>query len=513
MKNAAFPANIVSRLGVAMLILALSFNAEANKLISIATFTGQQSECLGHTKQRHSTQVANDAEVLKDEISAYQILAEQALTYRYETIATGKALKEKASKNLPLTGKDLDRLNAGTIAHLELREQLMQLATLHECWLDFNNRDLARHGLTQLGQLKGIMVSLSSALILYDNYLLSISLFEEDEKLRRLINKSDLGYKLRQSELAKITLSYNSIDNRRRVRRAIHFYEKHIAQYRPGFDSDPAMKYLDLLIQQSPSYEMTKSYSPLFVLGKKLEFFGAITSDTLYNISSEGINIFSMLFGNTVGLIESRHGKLYGQQESLTAINSNLQAGDILLEKTPFRLTDSFIPGHWGHAALWIGTEQELRQLDIWDHELVRKHHDTIRKGHRIVEALRSGVQMSSLEEFSNVDDLVILRAPDISKQDQATTILQALRQIGKSYDYNFDVETTDRIVCSELIYLTYTNINWPTDKTLGRTTISPDNIASKSLKGTPLKIVMLFHDGQLVSSDSTSKMKRLMGL
>ena len=33
------------------------------------------------------------------------------------------------------------------------------------------------------------------------------------------------------------------------------------------------------------------------------------------------------------------------------------QAGDILLEKTPFRLTDKLIPGYWGHAAVWIGGE------------------------------------------------------------------------------------------------------------------------------------------------------------
>jgi len=30
-------------------------------------------------------------------------------------------------------------------------------------------------------------------------------------------------------------------------------------------------------------------------------------------------------------------------------------------------LTDQLIPGHWGHAAVYIGTEEELEALGIWN--------------------------------------------------------------------------------------------------------------------------------------------------
>ena len=49
--------------------------------------------------------------------------------------------------------------------------------------------------------------------------------------------------------------------------------------------------------------------------------------------------------------------------------------------------------------------------------------------------------------------------------------------QIGKDYDFNFDVETLDKIVCSELIYLVFGNVVWPTKYQLMRNTISPDNV------------------------------------
>ena len=51
--------------------------------------------------------------------------------------------------------------------------------------------------------------------------------------------------------------------------------------------------------------------------------------------------------------------------------------------------------------------------------------------------------------------------------------------QIGKAYDFNFDITTLDKIVCSELIYIFYGNVKWPTPYRLGRATVTPDDIAS----------------------------------
>src|SRR5512147_909432 len=132
--------------------------------------------------------------------------------------------------------------------------------------------------------------------------------------------------------------------------------------------------------------------------------FGAVTSDTLTGFERTGVNLFSMVFGNAVGLVETRKGKLYGRSEVLKELRGTLTAGDILLEKTPFRLTDKLIPGYWGHAAVWIGTEAELKGLGIWDNPVVARYHDEIRENRLVVEALRSGVEMNSLEHFLNID-------------------------------------------------------------------------------------------------------------
>jgi hypothetical protein len=86
------------------------------------------------------------------------------------------------------------------------------------------------------------------------------------------------------------------------------------------------------------------------------------------------------------------------------------------------------------------------------------------------------------------------------------------LKQVGKDYDFNFDVETTDKIVCSELVYTVYTDIPWPTEKALGRYTISPDNVAKKALSDGSLNLVSLYHDGKEVTADRLGLLAQLMG-
>ena len=195
----------------------------------------------------------------------------------------------------------------------------------------------------------------------------------------------------------------------------------------------------------------------------------------------------------------------------LDKLKKTARAGDILLEKTPFRLTDTFIPGHWGHVAVWVGTEDELRALDLWEHPVVRPHQAAIRAGRGVVEALRPGVVMNTLEHFLNIDDLAVLRQNEMPAAQQREVILQALRQVGKGYDFNFDVMSTDRIVCSELVYHTYVHLDWPTKRMLGRSTISPDNVAVRATRGGPLNVALLYHDGKEIAEGRDEAMERFV--
>jgi len=463
--------------------------------------------CEEHTREFHQGQsFAVRRAAMEAEIQDYLRLAEEALSMRATAIRLHRELKAKTASGQPLSGQDLKQLNEGASLLLAQRSALLSIAQVHECWIA--ERDTGGDAETGI-RAAGIVMSLSAALILYDNYLSAIAPFRQDHEFRQHLNRSDRGFNIHAGTLNEIAVNFASTENRHRTTRAIDWVERHAK----GFKTPPFEQYGYLLrsIEQSPSLHLVRQFSPLRDIGDSLGFFSTMSIDTLFALKNESTNLSSLLFGNAIGLVETRRGKLHDRPEVVPIVRRNLKAGDILVEKTPFRLTDSFIPGHWGHAAIWVGGESELRELGIWDHPVVKPHHESVRAGRGVVEALRSGVQMNSIEHFLNVDDLAVLRREGLGKDQLAEVVLQTFRQVGKAYDFNFDTETTHRVFCSKLVYLVYGELKWPTSRMLGRVTVSPDNIAALATGNGPLSVALLYHDGEAVAEQPQRKMEALI--
>ena len=458
--------------------------------------------------------------IFQDDFENLQILVEHSLVARSQMLEVSSRLKE--DKDVPLSSRDLIVLKTGTEDYLEIREELYTIANAYACAMDADATTLLKYNIDPQLRLKGAMLSLGAALTLYDNYLLGTVLFEQDSRLRKVINDPDMGFGLIANKLAEMTLAANSIENRHRIRRVITFYEEE-RKTLGTLDEDSDYAYLQLLIDSSPSYNYVKKIKMGDIASKKFVAFERITADMLAETTSDGFDILSGMFGNTLGLYESRKGKLHGDAEAIKNIQSVLQPLDILLEKTPFRLTDKLIPGHFGHVAIWTGTKAELIDLGVWDDLRVKPYADEVsseeysgsKDEHQIIEALRSGVQLSTLEHFMNIDDFAILRPIFKEGEEEALrkeAIIMAFRQLGKKYDFNFDVNTTDKIVCSELAYVSFPSMDWPTEKTLGRYSISPDNVAKLAWNNLPLELIMFYHDGELVpENEQVDKMIELM--
>lgn len=443
---------------------------------------------------------------MAQEIERYQNLVEEALSLRAEAIRFHRTLQDKVDNREVLSGADLQMLREGTTTMLAQRQSLMQIAELHECWAVAPPSADPQEAAIQVA---GVAMSLSAALILYDNYLAAIAPYRNNHALRQQLNRSDKGFDLRAGTLNEIAQSFSSVENRQRVRRAFDWLQKYHQQADAA--PIPGARYAWGLIEQSPSLSMVRQTKPLKDIASGIGYLGSFAFDALFSLKDEGTNLSSLLFGNAIGLVETRRGKLYRQPEIVEKVSKTLRAGDILVEKTPFRLTDTFIPGHWGHAAIWIGTEAELRTLNLWDHPVVRPHQESIRKGHGVVEALRSGVEINTLADFMNIDDLGVLRQEALNDKQRAEVILLTLRQIGKPYDFNFDAETTHRVFCSKLVYLAYGDLQWPTSRIMGRVTVSPDNIAARTLGDGPLSVALLYHDGREITESPREFMQQLL--
>lgn len=209
-----------------------------------------------------------------------------------------------------------------------------------------------------------------------------------DPKLRRHLNREDKAFDLQEGRLNRIAMSFASPQNRYRVRRAIRWFELWQSRRVGGgyrlwrsLSSNPARSTSCAKSVQRFDGRIGLQHS--FV--SNFKYLSGVEG-------SQGFFVPSMLFGNAVGLVESRRGKLDDRPELAARVSKRARAGDILLEKTPFRLTDSFIPGHWGHVAIWAGTPEELRGTR--DMGASRRAQASLGKSKRAAassEALRSG--------------------------------------------------------------------------------------------------------------------------
>lgn len=429
---------------------------------------------------------------LNEEIYELQTLVEEALVWRVKASGFFHYLEGKSGENL--SSADLARLYAGAESYLAMRERLFAHVAGHEHL--YADNVAIPYGAAD-GQLlmKKVKIALAAGLTLYDNYIVGVYPYFADGKIRRLLRTDRPAL---EGKLRELTLSYLSLANRQKAAFGISAFlaEQESASYR-ALDRETA--YLDSLVRQSPAFHYLKERG-YRVAGGSVASFTRLIVDDLNQLSRISTFATSMLFGNAIGLIETRKGHLIGLAEAeKRSLADSLEPLDVLLEKTPFRLTDKFIPGHYGHVAIWVGNETRLRELGVWDHPAVVPHQATVRKGRHVVEALRPGVQINRLEHFLNIDDLLVLRHTSLAPEQRRRFVINAFRQIGKEYDFNFDVETDKRIVCSEIAYVVFQDVQWPTMKQLGRYTISPDNVAVRGLNRNPFTPVTIYHDGMRI--------------
>lgn len=201
--------------------------------------------------------------------------------------------------------------------------------------------------------------------------------------------------------------------------------------------------------------------------------------------------------------VSSRHAKFINL-EQISELKKSLEPGDILVERRNWYASNVGIPGFWAHAALYVGNLQDMNTyfaevfpmnghqnleelLGSEYPELLKQYKNVDMNNHpyAVIEGKSPGIILQSLEESAHADYLGALR-PRLSKKDKLESILRAFGSFGKPYDYNFDFETRDELVCSELIYDAYQPIgekkglHFELTMTSGRKIISPNDMVKK---------------------------------
>ncbi|MHC5018984.1 MAG: 1-acyl-sn-glycerol-3-phosphate acyltransferase [Planctomycetota bacterium] len=171
-------------------------------------------------------------------------------------------------------------------------------------------------------------------------------------------------------------------------------------------------------------------------------------------------------------------------------LQQRLQPGDIVLERRNWFLSNAFLPGYWPHSALYVGTVADLEARGLTGRPAVAAQLERFRapdaEGHThvFIESISEGVVFTSLEHsVGEADAVAVLRAA-IPPAEVNDAIARAFSLVGRPYDFEFDFASTDKLVCTELVYRAYGGnsgtLQFPIELIMGRTTMPAVNLVRK---------------------------------
>ncbi|MGE0755871.1 MAG: YiiX/YebB-like N1pC/P60 family cysteine hydrolase [Pirellulaceae bacterium] len=177
-----------------------------------------------------------------------------------------------------------------------------------------------------------------------------------------------------------------------------------------------------------------------------------------------------------------------------------LQPGDVLVVRKEYALTNYFLPGFWPHAALFLGTREQLIAMDIAEQLHVRPRWDRLMglaqsEAGVVLESMKDGVHFRPLRSPFGVDSIVVLR-PRLSAELVARGIARGLAHEGKPYDFDFDFRRADRLVCTEVVYRALEGIGpmqLPLTRRVGRLNLSGGDLLRLTLEGKQFSAVAAY--------------------
>ncbi|MBN2684915.1 MAG: hypothetical protein JXR40_06520 [Pontiellaceae bacterium] len=231
-------------------------------------------------------------------------------------------------------------------------------------------------------------------------------------------------------------------------------------------------------------------------LGKKLELFAKNPLDRLERTAFETMLPIQKKVAVQMSYIRMTNRDYLITPQMIGRYKDRFEPGDIMVQRRNWHMTNIGIPGFWPHAALYVGTPAELEayfsELDIDPLKTLQEHapiaysvllkNDADGYPMRVIESIRPGVVLQSLETSTRCDYLGVIR-PNLSKKDKFKALLEALEQYGKPYDLNFDFATDNEQVCSELVYKAYKCSPLPLEPIVssGRLMLAPNELARQA--------------------------------
>jgi hypothetical protein len=364
------------------------------------------------------------------------------------------------------TPEEEDEIHAAWVEFLNYRSLLLRVMGRYIGYGSIEDSDK---------QKKAVLLSFGCAVILYHAVGELVQITNQNHKARRKLNEGDPAWGLQHKVLFALQRHIGRRSTKLALERA---YVDYVKLY---LDSVYTREEAWLKKRIDEGYTFFKEKAPGF-WRSKFRVIAQIVKDFFYRPYYGILATVSSFLGD----FRYRHTKPMVSEAQVDQVLASLKPGDILLERQSFFLSNSFLPGFWPHAVFYLGTPSELRKLGVWNDPRVQNFMMTLegqgdaQTQHIFMEAIAEGVVLASKKVRLKADYMAVLR-PRLPLAIKQHAIIRAFTHLGKPYDFTFDLFSSDKIICSELIYRSYgSHLSFDFSKVLGRYTLPPSNIARR---------------------------------
>lgn len=398
-----------------------------------------------------------------------------------------------------LTPDEDDRVRQGLLAYRNYRLTLYEIILRLEAYPKLRPAGL---------RLKVFLVAFVAALTLYAKSLRLSELAEQSDVVRAKLNEPEPKFDLDAGFFDEVMAGYCSLRNYGLIVRALWFWGTRRRAIRNLARLEPEpWSWLERLA-------VTERRAVQFALGRvlrnRLKLGWREFRQTAFKpVDQLQYDVRSEMGGRVadVWLQPKIHQRL--DDATLEHLRSWLRPADILLMRSEGKLTTTLLPGFWAHAAIYLGSHDELSALDS---ERAKEAEGDQGLGFTI-DVVSPCVRIVSLKTCLDADHVVVLR-PALSTDGSREVLEEALRHFGKAYDFEFDFSHSNRLVCTGLVYRSFhgrDGIRFDLVKRLGNYTLSGDDMVSQSLAPqdksatglTPVGLVLRRTDGWQLIEDS----------
>jgi len=335
------------------------------------------------------------------------------------------------------------------------------------------------HRVLDLAGWRCFVLGYTSACLIVRLDMLLLEEVARDSVTQRKLNEGSEMHRIPRKQYTAVFESFTNPAKARSMEQAMRFARRH-RQRLDALISDPVVGRLaaDLEKREEVLEPSRRRYLSrlLSFLGHALRRTGASArQQALFNALETGGRLASELRDHwTPDRID---------EGSRCNLETLLRPGDVLVTRHDHAFTNLFLPGYWPHAALYIGSEDDRRRMQI---KLEPEREARWCGNHRVLEALKDGVLFRPLEQTLAVDAVAVIR-PQLDGGELSQAIERAVQHEGKLYDFDFDFFRSDRLVCTEVMYRAFDGlgqVKLTLTERSGRPTLSAEDLLDLAVDG-----------------------------